>query len=196
MRTVHPFADKWNHSTAHYPEIARLVAGAEVVLDVGCGEGTLARYLADEGHQVIGIDSDASVLSADEPGVHFVLADATALPYPADSFDAVVSVMVLHQTRMELALAEMRRVLKPGGVLVDLGCAADKGAAELARSGLDIPATLWARRGKTRWEPATRKVDPRLGWAETKAIFEQMLPGNQWQRVTGWRYLASWRRPE
>lgn len=190
----HRFAHQWNHNTQHYPRIAELLAGREVVLDVGCGDGTLARYLAECGHQVIGIDRDPDVLPADSEGTHYLLADANALPFPADSFDAVVSVMVLHHTRMELALTEMRRVIKPGGLLVDLGYARDKGLGELLRSAADIPGDLWARRGKTRWEPPTITADAQLGWAETRAVFDKMLPGSNWQRVAGWRYLASWQR--
>lgn len=195
MASRHPFADRWNHNTQHYPLVADSIVGHRIVLDVGCGEGTLARYLASRGHEVIGIDSDPGVLPGDSEGTHFMLADATNLPFADDSFDAVVSVMVLHHTRIELALVEMRRVLKPGGVLVDLGYARDKGVRELARSAVDIPWALWAARGKTAWEPATSKSDAKLGWAETRAVINKMLPDAHWQRLPGWRYLATWVRP-
>lgn len=195
MPADHPFADRWNHNTWRYPEVARLVSGHRLVLDVGCGEGTLARYLADRGHAVIGIDPDAGVLPADSGEAHFLLGDVENLPYPADSFDAVVSFMVLHHTRIELAVAEMRRVLKPGGVLVDVGFGRDKGLGELLRSGLDVFGDLLARRGTTAWEPETAKADASLGWAETRAVFERLLPGVAWRRVGGWRYIATWRRP-
>ncbi|MFT8394732.1 class I SAM-dependent methyltransferase [Propionibacterium sp.] len=46
MSDPHPFAQRWNHNTHYYPRIAELVEGRHLVLDVGCGEGTLARYLA------------------------------------------------------------------------------------------------------------------------------------------------------
>ncbi len=195
MPDAHPFADRWNHNTRWYPRIGDLLTGHEVVLDVGCGEGTLARYLASRGHQVIGLDRDSSVLPPDSEGAHFILGDATGLPFPDESFDAVVSVMVLHHTRLELALVEMRRMLKPGGLLIDLGIGRDKGLGDLLRSAADVPAQWWADRGKTAWEPATAKADPRLGWAETRSAIERMLPGSTSQRLPGWRYLATWTRP-
>lgn len=195
MPSDHPFADRWNHNTWRYPLVGDLIEGREVVLDVGCGEGSLARYLASRGHQVIGVDPDASVLPTDTEGTHFLLGDATNLPFGDDSFDAVVSVMMLHQTRLELALTEMRRVLKPGGLLVDIGYARDKGLGEMLRSAADIPGHWWARRGTTPWEPATIKSDATLGWAETRDAMTEMLPEVEWRRIGGWRYLATWQRP-
>jgi len=119
MPNEHPFAGKWNHNSRHYPTIGDLVDGCRVVLDVGCGDGTLAHYLARRGHQVIGIDLDPALLPPDSEDVHFMMGDATGLQFADDSFDAVVSVMLLHQTRLELALLrEMRRVTRPGGRLV------------------------------------------------------------------------------
>lgn len=195
MPMHHPFAGQWNHNTRHYPSIGDLVEGLPVVLDVGCGDGTLARYLSGRGHQVIGIDLDPAVLPPDTDGAHFVLGDVTGLQFADDSFDAVVSVMVLHQTRLELALVEMRRVLKPGGLLVDLGIARDKGVGDLGRTVLDTLVEPFSRRGTTGWQPDTTKVPARLGWRETQQAIERMLPGVEFRRVRGWRYLATWRRP-
>ena len=195
MPKEHPFAQQWNHNTRHYPKIANLVEGRQVILDVGCGEGTLARYLAGLGHQVIGIDRDPAVLPPDSAGTHFMLGDATGLPFADDSFDAVVSVMVLHQTRLELALVEMRRVAKPGGLLVDLGTAADRGLGDLALTIRDAVAEPFTRRGTTAWEPATTKRSATLGWQQTRVALNRMLPGVEFRRVPGWRYLATWQRP-
>lgn len=191
----HPFADRWNRSTRHYPLIADLVQDCPVVLDVGCGDGTLAGYLAGRGRQVIGIDSGSLALPPDGPGTHFMLGDVTGLPFAGDSFDAVVSVMVLHRTRAELALVEMRRVLKPGGLLVDLGTARDRGVGDLLRSATEIPGELLGRRGTTAWQPGTGQVDARLGWDDTHRTITRMLPGAQFRRIAGHRYLATWRRP-
>lgn len=195
MPKEHPFAQQWNHNTRHYPQIADLVEGRQVILDIGCGEGTLARYLASGGHQVIGLDRDPAVLPPDSAGTHFMLGDATGLPFGDDSFDAVVSVMVLHQTRLELALVEMRRVVKPGGLIIDLGIGKDRGIADLAWTVRDMVAEPFARRGTTDWEPETTKSPAALGWQQTRLAIDRILPGVEFRRVPGWRYLASWQRP-
>lgn len=78
---MHPFASQWNLDSELYPLVGDLLEGREVVLDVGCGDGTLARYLARRGHQVLGIDREPEVLPSDSEGTHFELADASNLPF-------------------------------------------------------------------------------------------------------------------
>lgn len=110
---------------------ARLQPGLRI-LHVGSGAGTLAIRLAANGaHSVVGIDLSPGMLeraeylrlNRDNPEitskVSFRLAPARALPFPDDSFDAAVCHMVIHHMRSpETALKEIRRVLKPEGVLI------------------------------------------------------------------------------
>lgn len=91
------------------------------VLDAGCGEGRLARKLAEAGHPTVAVDASPTLVSharsADPAGTYDV-ADVTALPFPDASFDTVVSFMVLQDVeRHELALQEAARVLRAGGAL-------------------------------------------------------------------------------
>jgi ubiquinone/menaquinone biosynthesis C-methylase UbiE len=96
------------------------------VLDVGCGDGALAEALARAGAQVTGIDADRHMLAAARERfaaarleAALLQADAQAQPFGDARFDAVVAVTVLCLLRQpERALAEMARVLKPGGRLV------------------------------------------------------------------------------
>jgi ubiquinone/menaquinone biosynthesis C-methylase UbiE len=99
-----------------------------LVLDVGCGVGMTATYLAKTiGCHVTGIDLREGMIArsnerAEREGVtdrvSFRVADATALPFEGDAFDVVMceSVLALVEDQSGV-LAEMRRVLKPGGRL-------------------------------------------------------------------------------
>ena len=84
------------------------------VLDVGCGEGELARHLPSGAWR--GVDPSSAML-ARAPGPA-VRADARELPFPDRSFDSVALLYVLYHLREpERALAEAHRVLRPGGLL-------------------------------------------------------------------------------
>jgi ubiquinone/menaquinone biosynthesis C-methylase UbiE len=89
------------------------------VLDVATGSGNVVAAAAQRGADATGIDfSAAQVKSAKSkyPGLRFELADAEALPYDPDSFDAVVnSFGICHLPNPDVALREAHRVLKPGG---------------------------------------------------------------------------------
>jgi SAM-dependent methyltransferase len=105
------------------PLAARHLAGAARVLDVGCGEGQIARLVAREGaRRVVGVDASAAQIAEAARlggGVAYVRASASALPLPPGDFDAVVTCLVLeHIADLDGALDEIARVLRPGGRFV------------------------------------------------------------------------------
>jgi SAM-dependent methyltransferase len=82
------------------------------VLEVGAGDGTLARELADSGYSVLAIDPEATT----EDVLPVPLAD---LDEPESSFDAAVAVVSLHHVEpLELSCARLAHVLRPGAPLV------------------------------------------------------------------------------
>lgn len=95
------------------------------VLDVGTGGGRHAYFFAAEGFQVSGIDFSAESVAHAQAwlgdaglAADFRAADMRSLPFPADHFDALVSVGVLcyaDEEGVRAAIAEMHRVLRPGG---------------------------------------------------------------------------------
>ena len=90
------------------------------VLDLGCRSGALTRHLL-EGNEVVGVDVDEAALAkAEQLGIDVIAADVEEpLPLESESFDAVVAGELLEHLRFPQALvAEARRVLRPGGVLV------------------------------------------------------------------------------
>jgi SAM-dependent methyltransferase len=95
--------------------------GPRRVLEVGGGEGALAQRTAHElGATVVMIDqSERMVELAAEAGVDARVADVQELPFADESFDLVVAAwMLYHVTDLERGLAEIARVLTPGGRLV------------------------------------------------------------------------------
>ena len=95
------------------------LSGRKVVLDVGCGDGQIARALASQGAQVLGIDptqKHIDIANARGGGPLYQLGDATHLPVPDESQDAVVACLVFeHIDEVDAAISEVSRVLKPGG---------------------------------------------------------------------------------
>lgn len=131
----------------------------EWVADLGSGTGFYTRELAPHVGQVVGLDVQAEMhrLHHDHgvaDNVRLVTAELDAIPLADDSLDAAVSVMTFHELCTEAALAEVARVLRPGGrfVNVDWSAAGDgedgtpmadrqsaeTAAALLEAAGLDI----------------------------------------------------------
>jgi len=95
----------------------------KTVLDLGCGAGENAVYFALQGALCTAADwSQEMVNTAKRLAAHHGVSieaqqvDAHALPFPESSFDCVYAANLLHHVNPELALREMHRVLKPGGV--------------------------------------------------------------------------------
>lgn len=117
-----------NLVNAHYERPAMLALAGDVtghqILDAGCGAGSLSAALRDRGALVTGVDSSAGMLAlarrrlGDGAALH--LTDLREpLPFADAAFDEVVASLVLHYLEdWGPALAEFRRVLKPGGRLI------------------------------------------------------------------------------
>jgi ubiquinone/menaquinone biosynthesis C-methylase UbiE len=102
--------------------IAAAVGPPARILDVGCGTGDMAGWLMKRGYRVAGVDiAEPMVLRARErwPEGQFEVGDGERLPFDNASFDAVVCLGVIEYLDADgRALAEIRRVLKPGGAAV------------------------------------------------------------------------------
>lgn len=89
------------------------------LLDLGCGKGRFAASIAASGAEVIGLDRSAAMLAgAAWSGLDRVLGSARRLPFAGATFDAVIAVEVFeHLAAIDEVLLDVRRVLRPGGVV-------------------------------------------------------------------------------
>ena len=99
------------------------LTGEERVLDVGTGAGALAFAFAPFVREAVGVDVVPELLAEGRKrapeNVELLEADATNLPFGEASFDVVACARTLHHVaRPELVLAEMSRVLRPGGTML------------------------------------------------------------------------------
>ena len=95
------------------------------VLEIGCGRGGFARYLAERGANVVAADfSPAAVeitnrLLSDQENADAVVADIEALEFASDTFDLVISLDTIeHVPSPKTAVSELVRVAKPGGKVI------------------------------------------------------------------------------
>ena len=96
-------------------------APGRLTLEVGCGEGRVARDLAQRGHTVVALDASptlTAMAAAAHPGGRYVVGDAAALPFGDGCFDTVVAYNSLMDVAdMPTSVQEASRVLEPGGCL-------------------------------------------------------------------------------
>ena len=147
-----------------------------LVLDVGCGSGAAtipAAGVVGPGGRVIALDPSVEMLRLlqRKGGYALVAAEAPGLPFPAGLFDAVLANFVLaHVSSYRLALADMVRVLQPGG---RLGATAWADAqSEFDKAWRDVAGTFWSI---ARLDQAFREMVPWREWFAGSAHLRQAL---------------------
>lgn len=212
--------DRWERTRA--PKIApilRSAAGLEsagtatappagIAVDIGCGSGALARLMAPAFHRLLAVDPVPRPGGADST-VTYLAARAEHLPIRAGRVDFVYSYGALHHTDLAAALAEVRRILAPGGVaaLIDFvtADAAPSGPGRHLRAalralpryrrsdGLRTALAVTAFRLSPAWLAHVR-TDRFLTPPEFTERYSTALPGARLTTLPG-RMLAVWRKP-
>jgi SAM-dependent methyltransferase len=121
------------------------------VLEVGCGWGELAKRIETElSCEVVAVDlSPRMVELARERGVDASVGDVQALPFEDESFDLVVAAwMLYHVPDVDRGLAEIARVLRPGGALVAVTNGAEDFAELWSLVGRDMSGRAFTFRAE------------------------------------------------
>ena len=197
--------DQWNHNAHYYPLVLDEVPeGCAEALDVGCGDGRLARELAGRAQRVTGIDRDPGMIGAareraDSPGLSFVEADFLEFhdESRAAGYDFISSVAAIHHMEFAAAVGSMVRLLAPGGRLVIVGLARNRTPLDWAAALAGLPAhQVRARRhGGCGDAPGMPVRDPDMSWGQVRRAAEHLLPGSRFRRHLLWRYSLTWQKP-
>ncbi len=202
-----PQDDYWNHNVHYQPVILNAVPdGCGAALEVGCGDGMLARRLAARAAEVTAIDRDAEMIAlarkqtAAAEGtsgrrVRFVQADFPDYPVEAASYDFACANTVLHHMDFAAALSAMARALRPGGRLAVVGLAANGSPADYLIGAPGVPANLLYRALRGEGGSGAPVKDPEMTWADVHATARDVLPGVRYRRHLLWRYSLCWRKP-
>jgi ubiquinone/menaquinone biosynthesis C-methylase UbiE len=161
-------------------------AGAHI-LEVGTGTGRISIPLLERGANLIGCDISAKMLARQREkysAARLVQSDAAHLPFPSGDFDAVLGVHVMHLIGpWQEALREFKRVLRPGGVFLNVSTHETVGKS--ARGEMHEHWREWVReRGFETRHPGAQTIK------EVRSEVESM--GGRWKEVEVVRFPQSY----
>jgi SAM-dependent methyltransferase len=165
----------WRYSPLFFDSI--VPAPGRLTVEVGCGEGRVARDLARRGHTVLALDTSPSLVRharAADPDGWYLWADATRLPLADASADLVVAYNSLMDVDdMPAAVAEAARVLEPGGSLCICVTHPLGDAGRFASRDPDAPFTIeGAYLGRRRFEMDVERDGLRMSFRSWCYPFE------------------------
>ncbi len=189
----------WNHNTAYYPWVQKKATSCRTILDVGCGDGSLALFLDDGIKKIIGIDRDNHCIekacSVENGGtVEFICCCFEDFPQNK-TFDAIVFVASIHHMDMIKALQKAKSLLTPCGKLLIVGLAKPSTiidwALEVARV---LPSKILSAfhhmQTSEELNLPTAYDYPRM--KEIRSIVKKELPGAKIHYALHYRYLLEW----
>jgi ubiquinone/menaquinone biosynthesis C-methylase UbiE len=186
----------------------RLPARLGNSLEVGCGSGSFSKVLATRSQSFLGVDLSSEMLRlaegrlSDCANVEFVLGDFMAIDLEDRIFDCVVSIATLHHMPFEDAVERMRKVLRPGGVLILHDLLDDESLYERALSpvkGFLSMISRYERTGRFFADSVERKAWAEHGKGEEYLTFQKLrnLVNRELECATiyqhfFWRYTVVW----
>ncbi|MFE4860455.1 class I SAM-dependent methyltransferase [Streptomyces sp. NPDC056670] len=193
----------WNTNVARHPGILRAVPeGCASALDVGCGDGLLARKLAERAAAVTGIDKSPEMiararrLATGHRDLTFVEADFLSAELPATGYDFICSVTTIHHMDFEPALLRMRELLRPGGTLMVVGLAREASATEWATMIATAPLVRVTKLVRHARSPEGMPVAaPEMSYRQVREAAQRLLPGLRYRRHVLRRYSLTWWKP-
>jgi len=181
---------QWNHNIHYHDLVLRsVVPGCRLALDVGCGQGLLAKRLAQHCQEIIAIDMDRDAISAARVGngpearIRFVEGDVMIYPFADDSFDLITAVASMHHLPLRPALLRFQKLLRPGGVLAIIGLYRAATLSDYAFAATAFPVSWMFRLLRGHAEVGAPVQNPSEMLRELRSACEILLPGASLRRL-------------
>lgn len=188
--------DEWKWLNAHLPE------GKIDMLDIGCGNGALLYALRDKINTGVGVDESCRIIerarikNVQSPHISFENIIGPVLPFSDNSFDVVTSLMSFRYLDWDPLLAEIRRVMRPGGkfLIVDM-VTVPPSTGEYPRLLADKLRTMKNQNANARFNAALKKLVSHPDWKkmieynpirsehEMKWYLESRFPGQKMETL-------------
>ena len=190
----------WNHNYAYHHWISQKVGKRSRILDVGCGDGTLALYLRTPDNNILGIDvSDSSIQKANSmnpyDNVAFIPTSFEDFTANGTKFDAVIFAASIHHMDMTEAIDKAKKLLEKNGVLIVVGLSRPSGLLDwVIETARIIPSKIISCIHKnTTSEELNIDVSYDFpGMDEVRRICREQLCGHKLRYGLHYRYLLTW----
>ncbi len=189
----------WNHNSAYYPWVQKKAASCRTVLDVGCGDGSLAIFLDDGTKRIVGIDTDHHCIERassvnDSSNIQFCC--CSFKDYTPDMrFDAIVFVASIHHMDMAESLKKAKSLLSPSGKLLIVGLASPSSITDwVLEAARVIPSKVISalHHMQTSEELNLSTVYDYPAMKDIRSIIKKELPGSRIHYALHYRYLLEW----
>jgi 2-polyprenyl-3-methyl-5-hydroxy-6-metoxy-1,4-benzoquinol methylase len=204
----------WDHNAWYHARLVRALPGRlNEVLDVGCGAGSFAACLGAQAGHVDAIDRAPHMVALARErvpaNVDARVGGVATAHLPADRYDAVTSISVLHHLELAQVLPRLADTLRPGGRLIAVALprtdlprelpieALSAVGNRLFGAGFRLEQILTGRR-RYAHEASVRVMpmqDPVLTTRPVLAQAARVLPEVRVRRLPFWRYELRWQKP-
>jgi methionine biosynthesis protein metW len=191
----------WNHNTVYYNWIKKQLKRSNRILDVGCGNGFLIRYLDDGTKFLVGIDSDKFCIEkAKERNVSqscsFFCCDYEDFN-DDEPFDAIIFVASIHHMNMRCALKKAKSMLSRNGILIIVGLAIPSNLMDYVIEAIRIIPCMIISKIKKERSSEDEHIPvcynfPHL--ADVRKVISEELPRCEFRMGLYYRYLLKWEK--